>query len=124
MHGQLGKADVHGGHGDLGIGNISQSGAAGIVTPVGEGLHGDGKTAAKFLEPCGGEAVGGVALLGVVLDDDAAIDDGTVHGVRIFRMVGMDAVGVVCGNHEASGGHGHGFVIGIAKGIGQPFEYG
>lgn len=103
---------------------IFQSGAAGVVAPVSEGLHRNGKVPAQFLEAGSRKAVGGVALLGIVLDDDAAVDDRAVHGVRIFRMVGVDAVGIVGRNHEASCSHGHGFIVGEAKGIGQPLEHG
>lgn len=87
-----------------------------------EGLRGDVMVFAELLEVGSGEGIGRIFLCGAVLDDDAAIDDGTVHGIRVFRMVRVDAVGVVGGDHEASRDHGHGFIIAVSEGSGETLQ--
>ena len=117
------EADVHGGHSHAGVGNISQRGAAGVVAVVGEGLGGDVMILAELTEVGRRERVGGVFLCGAVFHHDAAIDDRAVARVGVFRMVRVDAVGVVSGNHEAPCDHGHGLVIGVAQAHGEAGQH-
>ena len=87
-----------------------------------EGLCGDVMVFAQLLEVGGREGIGRIFLCGAVLDDDAAIDDGTVHRIRIFWMVRVDAVGVVSGDHEASRDHGHGLIIAVSEGASETLK--
>lgn len=59
------------------------------------------RLAADCREQRAGDAVGRVALVGVELDGDAAVQTRRVGHVGVFRMVRVDAVGVVCRDKEA-----------------------
>ena len=101
MHGQLRKADVHTRDGDLRRGDGAERRAARHVGSVGVHLHGRARLAADRCEQRAGDAVGRIALVGVEFDDDAAVQARRVGHVGVFRMVRMDAVGVVSRDKEA-----------------------
>ena len=101
MHGQLGKADVHAGHREVGCGDIAQGGAAGQVCPVAVPLHTDSRLPAHLQKDRAGHCVRGVFLIGVVFDHHAAVDHRVFVLVRIFRMRRMQGMGIVRGNQEA-----------------------
>ena len=121
MHGQLGQADVHGVEGHLGVGDVAEGGAAGHVRPVGVALEGDPRLLAEELEERGGDAVRGIVLGGVVLDDHAAVELHAVVGVGELRVVGMDGVGVVAGEEEAMG-HLLPVFLPLAQGLADPLQ--
>ena len=98
VHSQLGKSDVDGVEGHLGVGDVAKGGAAGHVRAVGVALDGNPRPLADQAEECRRHAVGGVPLVGVVLHHHTAVH---VHGVvlvLILGMVGMYPVGVVAGD--------------------------
>ena len=103
VHGQLGKADIHRVHGDVGGADVAQGGAAGQVGPVGKALGRHAGLSAELRKGRGGDRVGGVALVGVVLDDDALVHLGSVVPVGIFGVIGMDGMGIVRRDEEAGG---------------------
>ena len=72
MHGQLRQSHIHGGNAHLGRGDVAQGRATGKICPVAEGLGGNPRLFAGLAKECGGNTVGGVALVGVKLDDNAA----------------------------------------------------
>ena len=68
-----------------------------------EGLVGHARPLAQHFEQGAGNRVRGVLLVGAVLDHDPLVQIGTVGGVALIRLVGMDAVGVVRRHHKAGG---------------------
>ena len=114
VHGQHGEADIHGRHGNFRTGNISKGGTAGVIAAVRKNLCGNIEFPAEVFEISCREGIGGIALAGGVFYDDASIDDGLIDRVRIFRMVRVNAVGIVCGNHKGPGHHGHGLIVRIS----------
>ena len=101
MHGQLRKADVHARDGDLRRGDGAERRAAGKVRAVGVDLHGGLRLAADGREQGAGHAVGRIALVGVELDDHAAVHPRRIGHVGVFRVVRVDGVGVVRRDEEA-----------------------
>ena len=85
----------------MGGADIAQGGAAGQVRPVGEALGGYPGLFAKLCKGGGGDGIGGIALVGVVLDDDALVHLRPVVPVGIFRVIGMDGMGIVRRDEEA-----------------------
>ena len=86
--------------------NIAQRRAAEDVRAVGEVLHGYACAAAQLRKHRAGDRVGRVLLVGVVLDDDAAVEGCAVIRVVLLRVIGVDGVRVVRGEHEAGGNRG------------------
>ena len=103
MHGQLGKADVHGAHRYQRAGDAAQGGAAGQVGAVGHQLHRYACLSAGGAEHGTGAAIRGVALVGVEFDDHAAVHAGAVASVGVFGVIGVDGVGIVGGYQKAAG---------------------
>ena len=101
MHGQLGKADVHRIHGDVGGADIAQRGPAEQIGAVRVMLHRHARPAADLRKDRLAHRVGGVLLVGVVLDDDTAVDHGAILAVGVLGVIGMHRVGVVRRDHEA-----------------------
>lgn len=85
----------------MGAADVAQRGPAGQVRPVAEALDGDLRQLTHPLEQRGGEGVGGVALGGAVLDNDAAAQDRPLPGVGVLGMGGVNGVGVVGGDQKA-----------------------
>ena len=81
--------------------DVAQRRAARLVGAVGIALHRHAGGAADLRKDRGGNAVGRVAGVGVVLDDDAAVGDGTLAAVGLLGAVGMHGVRVVRRDHEA-----------------------
>src|SRR5699024_3037880 len=104
VHGQLSKTNIHSVYRYMGVGDVPQSGAAGHVGAVGEVLDRHLRPTAESHKDCLGRAVGGVA--DAMLDDHAAVHHRTVGGIGIFRVIGVDGVGIVGGHQEAIGDGG------------------
>ena len=68
MHGQLRKANIHGVHRGVRVGDVAQRGAAENIGAVGEVLHRHAGLGADGGEDRTGNGVGGVLLVGVMLD--------------------------------------------------------
>ena len=81
--------------------DVAQRRAARLVGAVGIALHGHLRGAADLGKDRGGNAVGRVAGVGVVLEHDAAVRDGTLAAVGLIGVVGMHGVRVVRRHHEA-----------------------
>ena len=105
MHGQLGQADVHRGHGDLPNGNAAQGGAAGNVRTVAVVLGGHLGPLTDGTEDTGAETVGAVFEICVEFHNDALAQHGGIAAVGQLRMVGMQAVGIVGADQEGPGQH-------------------
>ena len=103
VHGQLSQADVHRRDGHVRPGDVAQRGAAQHVGAVGEVLHRHVRAAADLAEDGPAHAVGGVLLVGALLEHDAAVHQRAVSCVGLLRVVRMQRVGVVRGHHEAGG---------------------
>ena len=100
VHGQLGKTNIGGGNGNVGKGNVAQSGATGEVSAVAVGLHRYIRSGTDLAENRGGYTVGAVTLVGVEFQHDTVVNNGGVGGIRIFRMVGMQGMGIVRRDHK------------------------
>ena len=83
------------------VGDVAQRGAAQHVRAVGKVLHRHAGHCAQAGEDRAGDGVGGVLLVGVVLDDHAAVHERAVLRVVLLRMVRVDGVCVVRRGHEA-----------------------
>ena len=70
-----------------------------------------------------GYCVGRVLLVGVVLDDHAAVHEGAVVRVELLRMVGVHAVRVVGGDHEALRDSGAALAVACVEGGGCAGEH-
>ena len=81
---------------------VAQGGAARLVGPVGEHLHRHPGLLADGLEEPGGEAGGGVLLVGRVLDHHAAVGVDLVGRIGLLGEVGVDGVAVVGGEEQAT----------------------
>ena len=81
VHSELRKADVDGGDGYSGVGDRAEGGATGEIRSVAVGLHGYTGSFTHGAEEGVGEAVGGISLVSIVLDDHAAVKDWCVVGV-------------------------------------------
>ena len=103
MHSQLRQADIHRVQGHLGVCDVAQSRTTGHIRTVGVLLHRHPHPLAHQAEDGGGYRVGGVLLIGVILDDDAAVHIDGVVSVPVLRVVGVDGVGIVAGHQEAVG---------------------
>ena len=103
VHGQLGKADIHGRDGQVCTGDIAQRGSARQIRPVAVKLYRHFRHAAYLPEDGSGEGVGGVALIGVVLENNAATQHRELVLVGVLPVGGMDGVGVV-GRDQKTGG--------------------
>ena len=64
---------------------------------------GNSRLLAGPAEQGGGDAVGGIALIGVELDDHATVHHRPVVGIGVLRVVGMHRMGVVRRDQEAPG---------------------
>ena len=62
------------------------------VAPIGKTLHRRASHLRQLSENCPALGVGGVFLVGVVLDYRALVDDGMVGGATHLSIVGMQAV--------------------------------
>ena len=89
VHRQLRQADVEGVDGHMRAGNIAQRGAAQQIGAVGEVLHRYACVLAELVEHRCRDAVRGVLLVGVELDDDALVHLHLILLVGVLRMVGM-----------------------------------
>ena len=103
MHGQLAHANIHHGHQDLAAQQVAQGAAARHIGTVGKGLHRHPGLFADGGKGGTGQAAGGVALAGIVLEDDAAAHVHRQLLVALFRVVGMDGVAVVGAEQQAVG---------------------
>ena len=103
VHGQLGQADVDGGHGDLGDGDAAQGAAPGDIRPVIIALHRDAGPCADLAEQGGAQTVGTVFHVGVELHHNAAAHHRSVAGVRQLRVGGVQGMGVVRADQKALG---------------------
>lgn len=73
VHRQLGHADIDGVQRDVGVCDVAQRRAAHDVRAVDKVLARNILLLAQLLENRRGNRIGGVALVGVVLDDDALV---------------------------------------------------
>ena len=103
VHRKLSQADIHGVHGYVRVGEVAERRAAGDIRAVGEVLNRHARLGADFRENRVGNRVGGVFLVGVVLDDHAAVHNRAVQVVVFLRVVGVDGVRVIRRDHEAGG---------------------
>ena len=86
-------------------------------------LHRHARALADAAEDRVGDRVGGVFLVGGMLDYDAAVHEGAVLRVVGFGMVRMHGVRVVGRNHEAGGHGGARLRVGRAERGGDAVEY-
>ena len=100
MHTQLWETDVNSVQRNLHVGQVAQSAAASQVGTVVEELVRSVCFFADGFEYCGGNAVGAVVLSGVCFDNNTFVHEDTVGFVANFRMVWMNSMSVVSGNHE------------------------
>ncbi len=115
--GQLGQANVYSVHGGVGACDIAKGGAAGHIGPVDIVLDRDAGLLTDGPENAGGDRVGGIFLVGAVLDDNARVHVRAVGVVRFFREIGVDSVGVVGGDHKAAGHGAEGILPGASGGF-------
>ena len=107
----------------MGCGDIAQGGAAGEIRPVAVSLDWHPRLLTDGLKHRPGYGVRGVALVGVVLDDDAAAQHRELPLVGVLRVGGVDGVGVVCRHHEAVGdGRLPRFAVKAAA-VGDPLQH-
>lgn len=102
VHRQLRETDVHGVERYLRVGDVAERRAARHVGAVGVILHRHAGALADAAEDAGGNGVGGVALVGVVFDDNTAVHARGVVAVGKFAVVGVDGVRVVAGDEKAA----------------------
>ena len=101
VHGKLRKPDVNGLYRHKHVCNTAERGAARHVGAVCKALHPDSRLGADAPEHGGGNAVGRIVLICVVLHDDTAAYNGAVECIGIFRMIRVLCVSVVGGDEEA-----------------------
>ena len=104
VHRQLRQTDIHGVHGQVGVCDVAQCAAAKQIGTVGEVLDGN----AGFLAQSGKHGLSGTVggIAGAVLDNHASVHDGTMGGVGILGMVGVNRVGIIGADKEAVGNGG------------------
>ena len=73
----------------------------GNIRAIGIVLPGNVMLIAELLQQCSGKRVCCIAKGPLVLDDDAAVETGTVHRIGGLGGIGVHGVGVVGGDHEA-----------------------
>ena len=117
MHGQLGQADVRHGQGHPGAQEVAQGAAAGHVRAVIVGLHRHALALAHRLEQGGGEAGGGVFLVGVELQHHAAPQPHREVPVGIRSEVRVDGVAVVGAEGKALGDALPALILRLAQGL-------
>lgn len=101
VHTELRRAHIHS-QDSRQRGDDGPNGAAtGRVRPDTELLHWQPRDSTNAAEECGRDTVGGVSLIGVVLDDQPAVDLGRHVGVVLALVVGVNGVGHVDGHHHA-----------------------
>ena len=102
VHGEGGYADVDGFDADFTGSQWADGTAAGHVVAHHKGLHRHFGLLAQASEYGAGLAIGGVALIGVDLDDRAVVQQGTVVVVMLVCVVGMHAMGIVRGDQHGT----------------------
>ena len=100
MHGKLCQTDIHCFHRNLGIGNISQCGAACHIRTVHKGLIRHLCPVTDIFENCSGHSVCTIFLICIVLDHDSPVQHRTVYRIRLIRIVWMESMGIICRNHK------------------------
>mmetsp|Transcript_18725 Transcript_18725/g.33406 ORF Transcript_18725/g.33406 Transcript_18725/m.33406 type:complete len:401 (-) Transcript_18725:650-1852(-) len=102
VHRQLRGAHVDGADAHAGGQDGADGGAARQVAANRKLLHGDAVSLAKFAKEAGADGVGGVALVLVVLDDDALVEQGLVLRVVLVHVVGVQRVCHVSRHQKAA----------------------
>lgn len=103
VHAELGIAQVERAHAQLGGQARPDGAAAGRIVADDEELQRDAGLAGALLEHDDAGRVCGVALVGIDLDDGAAVDGGLVGRLVFAGVVGVDGVGHVGGHEERAG---------------------
>ena len=85
--------------------NVAQRRAAQHIRTVDKGLHRHACARTDGLEqPCR-NGIGGVFLVGAVLDHNAAVHNRVIGFIRLFRVIGVNGVAVIGRCHQAGGQH-------------------
>ena len=122
VHGKLRKADVHGVHRNMGIGNIAKSGASRKVGVIDISLERYLSFLTDAFEKGSGYRISGVFLVGIEFDHRPVIQVGTVGGIRLVQVMRVNGMGVVCREHK-TGGNGHFvFFLATSKAAADPFQ--
>lgn len=100
MHAELRVAQIECAHAQPSSQARSDGAAAGRVVADDEELQRDAGLAGALLQHDNAGRVGGIALVGVDLDDGAAVHGGLVRGLVLAGVVGVDGVGHVGGDEE------------------------
>lgn len=100
MHAELRVAQIEGTHAQSSGQAGSDGAAAGRVVADDEELQRDAGLAGALLQHDDAGRVCGIALVGVDLDDGAAVHGGLVRGLVLAGVVGVDGVGHVGGDEE------------------------
>ena len=86
VHGEGGQTDVHGAHAQLSGGDGPDGGAATHVAAHHETLHRHPFTLAEIAEEGRGLAAGGIALVGIHLDDRSGVQFRAVVAIVLDQM--------------------------------------
>lgn len=103
MHAKLRVTQVERAHAQLSSQTGSNGAAAGGIVADDEELQRDAGLAGALLEHDDAGRVCGVSLVGVDLDDGAAVDGGLVRRLVLAGVVGVDGVRHVGGHEERAG---------------------
>ena len=98
VHTQLGDADVYGPHAEVGRESGPDGRTAAKVALDDEVLHGHASEPPTLSEQGSCEAVGRVALINVVLNDDALAEEDLVSGAVLVHVIRVQRVGHVGGD--------------------------
>lgn len=100
MHAELRVTQIESTHAQFGSQTGTDGAATGRVVADDEQLQRDAGLAGALLQHDDTGRVCGVALVGVDLDDSAAVHGGLVRGLVLASVVGVDGVGHVGGDEE------------------------
>lgn len=100
MHAELRVAQIQGAHAQPSSQTGSDGAATRRIVADDKELQRDAGLAGALLQHDDAGRVGGVALVGVDLDDGAAVHGGLVRGLVLAGVVGVDGVGHVGGDEE------------------------
>ena len=101
MHSKLCKTDIYGVHGYLLTGQISKCAASGCITAICKMLYRNTRFFTNTCKYSRAYSIGCIFLIGTEFYYDSFIQISAVGIVCFFRMVRMNSVSIISGNHEA-----------------------
>ena len=87
----------------------------GVLAQRAFATKGDARRLTDGLKHRAGHRIGGIALVGVVFDDNTAVHGRTVGGICQVCVIRMDRMGIVRGDHKASCHSGKVILLGSSQ---------